>query len=70
MIARVLVGYTTHWPIRPDERSATYLIEVPLIGYDFDRAETDAKILACQWCESRPGVVMATSATVTDLLDV
>lgn len=63
MIAKVLVGYSTHRPIRPDELAAVYLVAVDVVDFDFDAAENEARRVAVQWCASRPWVT-ATSADV------
>lgn len=58
-IYKVAVGFTTHRPVRPDERTHV----VTLSATD----DIDAVRGAAQWIASRPGVVMPTSTTILEV---
>jgi hypothetical protein len=52
----VAVGFTTHRPVRPDERTHTLTL--------WAADDADAHLFAAQWIASRPGVVMPTRTTI------
>jgi len=52
----VACGFTTHRPIRPDERTHTLQFMAS--------TDSEAHLIAAQWIASRPGVEMPTSTEI------
>ena len=55
----VAVGFTTHRPVRPDER--THVIKF------WAESDHDARITAAHWIDARPGVEMVTRTTILEV---
>jgi hypothetical protein len=55
----VLVGFSTHRPVRPDERAH-------VVTFLWDGTEAEARIFAALWVGARRGVSMVTRADIID----
>lgn len=71
MIVIVEVGVALSRPPRTD-RISRIVVDVAMDPRrpDWDRAETEARLIAAHIASGRPGVVMPVSATVTGVTDV